>query len=357
MSTRSQLIPRPEVLDVPVYSRAAASSVPVTIRASSNEAPFGPSPAVCAAVTARLASADLYPVIGAEDLNQALADALGLTPAEIASADGSLSLLNYLLLTYCRPGSQVVFSWRSYEAYPICVLTAGAVPVPVPSTASGSHDLTAMREAITEHTAAVIICSPNNPTGAHVTHSELVAFLDSVPQQVLVVLDEAYRDFDLDADAPRALDLHERYPNLVVLRTFSKAYGLAGLRIGFAIGAPDVIENTRRILPPFPVNALAVEAALVALSEDEPRHRTVAKVVHDRDDLQTRAQRLGVPFVPSHSNFVWFPLGESADELGRACAQQGMSVRVFPGEGTRISVGFDGVADAFERAVTLSDLH
>lgn len=357
MTLSSKLVPRPDIVKVPIYSRASASVVPVTIRASSNEAPFGPAESVQQAVVQRLETANLYPQIGGEDLNLALCKALGVSADEVISADGSLSLLNYLLLTYCRPGDQVVYSWRSYEAYPICVRTAGAVPVPVPNSAEGGHDLEGMLKAINASTAAVIVCSPNNPTGAHVTQDELKSFLDRVPTRILVVLDEAYCDFDLTADAPDALALHRQYANLVVLRTFSKARGLAGLRVGYAFGAPDVIRNVNRILPPFPVNALGVAAALASLQDDEFRLRTVRAIVKARVDLEERAKRLGLSYVQSHANFVWFPLGDESSRLGQACAEQGMSVRVFPQEGTRISVGFPGVGDAFERAIAALGQH
>ena len=338
--------PRAQLAGVPVYSAALASAVPVTVRASSNEAPDGVSPAVRDAVIARLARPNRYPLLGGVDLIAALADALGADAEEIAVADGSLSLLNYLLLAHVRPGSRVVVPWRSYEAYPICVLTAGGEPLLVPNRADGGHDLAAMAAAVDDTTAAVILCSPNNPTGVALTHDEVAGFLAAVPASTLVVLDEAYLDFDARTDRVRSRELVAAHPNLVLLRTFSKAYGLAGLRVGYAIGHPDVIAAARKILPPFPVSTLSVAAALAALGDDVHRAAIVAAVHTQRAQVGALLAEAGLPSFATEANFVWLPLGERSRELGALCAEAGVSTRVFDGEGLRISLGEPGLPEA-----------
>jgi len=332
---------RPDLDALDDYSAPVKSAVPVSVRASSNEARDGLSPAVRAAVTARLETVNRYPQLGGGDLAATIATHLGAAPEEVVAADGALSLLNYVLLAHCRPGSRVVHAWRSYEAYPICVRTAGAEPVGVPTTPAGAHDLAAMAAAVDEHTAAVVVCTPNNPTGAALTHTEVAGLLAGLPPHVLVVLDEAYADFvDPDASDPvRARELLAAYPQLVVLRTFSKAYGLAGLRVGYAVAAPPVVRAVRKILPPFAVNALAEVAVAAALGDPAHRDAIVAEVRAQRAEVERLVADHGVPVVPSQANFVWLPLGAASAELGRLCAEQGVSTRVFAGEGIRVSVG------------------
>lgn len=337
---------RPQLGEVPVYSSALVSAVPVRLRASSNEAPDGLSPAVRDAVLDRLERPNRYPVLGGIDLIRALADRLDADPAEIAVADGSLSLLNYLLLSHVAPGARVVIPWRSYEAYPICVLTAGGEPVRVLNRADGGHDVEAMIAAVDERTAGLILCSPNNPTGVGLTHGEVSEVLSRVPRQVLVVLDEAYLDFDDRADRPRARELVAAHANLVLLRTFSKAYGLAGLRVGYGLGHPDVITAVRKILPPFPVSALSVAAAIAALDDEAHREAIVARVRAQRSAVLDMLTAAGIPASATHANFVWMPLGPRSAALGALCADAGISTRVFEGEGLRLSLGEPGLVAA-----------
>lgn len=336
---------RAELAAVPVYSSALASAVPVRMRASSNEAPDGLSPLVQDAVLERLRRPNRYPVLGGVDLIGALAERLGADPAEIAVADGSLSLLNYALLSHVTPGSRVVIPWRSYEAYPICVLTAGAEPVRVANRPDGGHDLEAMIAAVDDRTAAMILCSPNNPTGVALTHDDIADVLRRVPDHVLVVLDEAYLDFDDRPERPRGRELVAVHPNLLLLRTFSKAYGLAGLRVGYGLGHPDVIAATRKILPPFPVAALSVAAALAALDDDAHHDAIVAGVHAQRAVLVDLVTATGLPVCRTEANFVWLPLGRRSAELGALCADAGISTRVFDGEGVRISLGEPGLIE------------
>ena len=352
MTGSGALVPRPDLDAVPVYSSAAAGSVPTIIRASSNEAPFGVAASVRDAVHARLETANRYPQLGAGDLAQAIARDLGASPAEIACADGSLSLLTYLLLSYVRPGQNVVHAWRSYEAYPICVRTAGGRPVGVANRSDGGHDLDTMAGMLDPDTAAIILCSPNNPTGTSLAHDDVAAFLDRVPESVAVVLDEAYVDFSTDPAAVRSFELLQRHRNLVVLRTFSKAYGLAGLRIGFCVAHPDVVSTVTKILPPFPVSALSVSAAIAALDDRAYHDAIVARVVAQRVEVSALLDELGVAHDQTEANFVWLPLGAESRRLGIECSDRGMSTRVFEGEGVRVSLGEEGVVDVLRASLT-----
>lgn len=339
VETLPQVAPKPGVDEIPDYSSALTTSVPITLRASSNEARDGLSRAVEKAVVARLATINRYPTLGAGDTAALVAAKIGARTEEVALADGSLSILNYLLLTYVRPGQGVVYAWRSYEAYPICVRTAGGTPRGLPNRPDGTHDLAAMATAVDGDTAVVILCSPNNPTGTALTHREVSDFLAALPATVLVVLDEAYIDFDTRDEAPRSRELLAEHPNLVILRTFSKAFGLAGIRVGYAVAHPEVIRNLRKLLPPFTVNALAQVAVAAALEDEPARDEIVSSVIAQRSQVVRLLDRYGVPYVGSHANFVWLPLGVASDRLGMLCAARGLSTRVFSDEGIRISLG------------------
>jgi histidinol-phosphate aminotransferase len=314
--------------------------VPVRVRASSNEAPGGLTGPVLEAALGAVGGATRYPLIGGGDLCSALAASLGVATEAVAVADGALPLLDRLLLAYLRPGDEVVMAWRSYEAYPLSVQVAGGRSVRVPLRADGSHDLPAMAAAIGAATRVVIVCNPNNPTGTVVAWSALSDFLDSVPPDVVVVLDEAYTEYDArsrpDEMAVRSLASRG---NVVVLRTFSKAHGLAGLRAGYLVACEAVAGAVRSVLPPFPVSSVAVAAALASLA-----HPAVlaARVASTRDERARVTALLGgraVVVPDSEANFVWLPLGDRALDFADLCRAHGLLVRPFAGDGVRITVG------------------
>lgn len=328
-------VPRPGIAALPGYSRSAGKS---TVRwiASSNESPVPPSPAVQAAIAAAGAAANRYPSLAGDELVGAVAARLGLGPGQVLAGAGSLALLQLLLSTYTGPGDEVIYAWRSYEAYPILTGVAGAEAVEVPLDAAARHDLDAMVAAITPGTRAVIVCSPNNPTGTTVTHAELLRFLHRVPPHVLVILDEAYREFcrpEHDAVA-----LLAGFPNLAVLRTFSKAYGLAGLRAGYLAVSEELAGMLRRAAPPFPLSRVAEAAAVAAWSEPERTAATVADIVAERDYLTIQLRGRGIPVPRSGGNFVWIPAGVRARELEAACLNRSVSVRAFDGDGVRVTL-------------------
>lgn len=327
-------LPRSYVEDLPDYSRAIAEGI--RWRASSNEAPGPASPRAVRAAAEAAAGAHLYPDIAGEALVEALAHHLALEPARVAVGPGSLALLERMLLAYAGPGTEVVHAWRSYEAYPIVVSIAGASSVAVPLDARHRHDVEAMVASVTERTRVVIVCNPNNPTGTVLEPAELERLVAALPAGVLVVVDEAYREFD--PRAPATLRLLERHPNVVLLRTFSKAYGLAGLRVGYLLAAAPIVAAIGRVALPFGVSRVAAAAALAALQDRRHLDAVVRRVEASRAQLSaTVREHLEVP--ESRANFLWLPLGPDARRFARACADAGVSVRCFPGEGVRVTVG------------------
>ena len=227
------------------------------VKLSSNENPFGPLPSVYEAVSRTLSGFNRYPSMGAEEVRAAIADHFGVDMRQVAVGAGSTEVAGQLMHARASDGDEIIFPWRSFEAYPILTQVAGATPVPVPLTPDLSHDLDAMVAAITERTRVIFLCT-NNPTGTVLHMDEVKQFLTQVPEDVVVVMDEAYRHFNRDDAAVDGFALLDDYPNVVVLRTFSKAYGLAGLRIGFAIASTDITDDLRRVATPFTVTSLAV---------------------------------------------------------------------------------------------------
>ena len=317
------------------------------IKLASNEVPYGPLPGVVEAVTEAAAGVHRYPDMGVVALREALAERYGVSPDRIGTGCGSVALAEHLARVTCLPGDEIVYSWRSFEAYPIIVATTAATSARVPNDAAHGHDLEAMADAITESTRMVLVCNPNNPTGTSVRRAELDRFLAAVPSDVLVVLDEAYREFVTDPDVPDGLEVYGDRPNVVVLRTLSKAWGLAGLRIGFLVAQPEVAADVRKVVTPFSTSAVAQAAALAALQQAEEVRRRCALVVAERERVTEAVRRL-FPDVPSsQANFVWLPLGDRAAEFGAACEKQGVIVRPFPGDGVRVTIGTPAENDAF----------
>lgn len=329
---------RPEIAALPAY-RQGKHAGDDAFKLSSNENPFEPLPGVVEAVQASVGF-NRYPDASAARLRARLAEKFGVTDDAVHIAAGSVSILFQLAQATSGPGDEIVFSWRSFEAYPSLATIAGATGVPVPNTPAGGHDLDAMAAAITDRTRMVIVCTPNNPTGPVVTQAAFDAFLTKIPADVLVVLDEAYVEFATAPDTVRGeVVLAAGHPQVVVLRTFSKAYGLAGLRVGYAIGDPRILAAARSTGIPLSVTAQAEEAALASLgAEDELRAR-VAVISARRDVLVERLRAAGWDVPDAQGNFVWLPAGERTAEVAAAFDGAGLIVRPFAGDGVRISVG------------------
>lgn len=310
-----------------------------SFKLSSNENPYPPLPGVLEAVADAAAQLNRYPDMGCTALYDALADRLGVAHGQLAAGTGSVAVLYHLLQAYCDPGDEIVHAWRSFEAYPIAVSVAGGASVPVPLADGGRHDLEAMAAAITDRTKVVLLCTPNNPTGPALTHAEVVAFLERVPTDVLVVVDEAYREFVRMDDPVDGLALIAERPNVVLMRTFAKAYGLAGLRVGYLVGPEPVAEAVRACSLPFGVSSIAQAAAVASLAAEAELLERVDALVDERTRVRTALEGQGWDLPDSQGNFVWFELGERSLEFAAAAGRAGVAVRPFAGEGVRVSIG------------------
>ena len=317
------------------------------IKLASNEVPFGPLPGVAEAVAVAMTSAHRYPDMGVVELRDKLADRYGVTADRLVTGCGSVALAEHLAKATCLPGDEIVYSWRSFEAYPIVVAGVGAVSVRVPNTPGHGHDLQAMSDAITDRTRMVFVCNPNNPTGTAVRREEIDRFLAQVPSDVLVVLDEAYREFVTDDQVPDALETYGDRPNVVVLRTMSKAWGLAGLRVGFLVAQPRVAAAIRKVLTPFSTSLVAQAAALAALDAGAEVERRCALVVGERERVGEALRKLSVDVPDSQANFVWLPLGDRSTAFGDVCEGRGVIVRPFQPDGVRVTIGTPEENDAF----------
>jgi histidinol-phosphate aminotransferase len=341
---------RPDLAALPAY--VPGRTVPGAIKLASNEVPFGPLPGVVEAITAAARDTHRYPDMGVVELRDRLAARYAVAPERIVTGCGSVALAEHLVQATCRDErDEVLFSWRSFEAYPIIAATAGVRAVKVPNRSDHGHDLPAMAAAITDRTRLVFVCNPNNPTGTSLRRPGLDEFLAAVPESTLVVLDEAYREFVTDPGVPDALSTYADRPNVVVLRTLSKAWGLAGLRVGFLVAQPDVADAVRKVLTPFSTNALAQAAALAALAQDAEMTRRAEIVVQERERL-VAAVRKFLPEVPdSQANFIWLPLGDRSAAFAAQCERHRVIVRPFQGDGVRVTVGTPEENDVFLGAV------
>ncbi len=312
---------------------------------SSNELPFGPLPEVAAALTAALLDVNTYPDLVAEKLRFEVGKAIGLPQDWIALGTGSVAVLGHLVTAFCDPGSEVIFPWRSFEAYPIVVQAASGIPRPIPLLPDGHHDLPAMAAALNPRTSLIFLCTPNNPTGNSIKKLELKEFLERVPSRVLVVIDEAYLEFNQDREAAKAIELIHDYDNIAILRTFSKAYGLAGLRVGYAVAAPRLSAAIRRVSTPFGVSGLAQVAASAALAAAHQMVERVDCIISERDQMYQKLLAEGWAIPKSGGNFLWFALEEKSVDFSELCAQEGIAVRAYPGEGVRVTIGLPPAND------------
>ena len=307
-------------------------------KVSSNENPYPPLPSVLKVVHDAALQMNRYPDMAVTELTRKLAQRLGVPAEHIATGTGSVGVLGQIIAATCDPGDEVIYAWRSFEAYPIVVAIAGAVSVQVPLDADARHDLAAMAAAITPRTRLILVCTPNNPTGPVVHQDELEAFLDTVPDDVLVVIDEAYVEFVTDAKAPNALTTYAARPNVAVLRTFSKAFGLAGLRVGYAVAHEPVAEALRKTAVPFGVSTIAQQAAVASLDAFDELRERVDALVSERLRVVAELRHLGWHLPDTQANFVWLPLGADTEVFARTADKAGLVVRPFAGEGVRCTI-------------------
>lgn len=336
------LQPRSVITELPTYKagkKVAGVSGLEPYKLSSNENPTAPLPSVLNAIHDAALEINRYPDPFVSQLTDALSKKFGVDSQLIATGTGSVGVLQQIMQAVADAGDEIIYAWRSFEAYPIITKIVGAKPVEVPLTNSGAHDLSAMLNAITNSTKLILICTPNNPTGSVVNHKELKEFLTKVPKNILVVIDEAYVEFDSDKDSVKGLELFNEFENVGVLRTFSKAYGLAALRVGFFIGPVEIAEAVRKTAVPFGVSNIAQAAAVASLNAESELFTRVNEIVETRNWFEAELKEIGFDLPASQANFVWIPLGKRTDDFVTECAAKAISVRPFSGEGVRISIG------------------
>ena len=342
------ILPRNVMSKLPTYT---AGKPPASIdglqsyKLSSNENPFPPLPAVLEAISNRQ-DINRYPDPLSTALRTELASFLDIPAEDIVTGGGSLGALNQLLSTFAGQDElglpdEVIYPWRSFEAYPISVGLSGADSVQVPLRADGTHDLDAMAAAITSRTRVILLCTPNNPTGPALTAVQVEDFLAKVPSDVIVVIDEAYEDFVRDPEAVNGIDMYRKYSNVVVLRTFSKGAGLAGLRVGYSVSQPHLTQYLRVAAVPFAVSQLAETAAVVSLRHHGELVERIQGLVAERTRVVEGLKALGWRIPEAQGNFVWLELGENTPEFAALAEQQALAVRAFGTEGVRVTIGED----------------
>jgi histidinol-phosphate aminotransferase len=337
---------RPDLDELPAY--VPGRTIPGAIKLASNEVPLPPAPAVLKAIAEAAAGGNRYPDLAVTSLTERLEAFLGVDRSRIAVGCGSVSLCQQLVNATClQPSDEVLYAWRSFEAYPIVTQIGGATIRTVPLDAEFRHDLDAMAAAITPNTRLVFVCSPNNPTGPAVRRVELERFLRAVGPDVLVALDEAYHEYVTDGEAVNGMTLLAENPNLVVLRTFSKAYRLAGMRVGYAVGEPDVISALRKVCAPFSVSTIAQAAAIAALDHADELLSVVPDVVRERVRVRDALRAAGFTVPETQSNFVWLALGDQAQPFAAHCLDHKVVVRPFQGDGVRVTVSTPAENDVF----------
>ncbi len=347
---------RPAVNALPAYKPGKAAeqaerehNIAEAIKLASNENPYPPPAAVVEAVAEACRSGNIYCDHRATAVREALADRLGLAVEQVTVGAGSVALLYQLATAYIDSGDEAVTPWISFEAYPISVQTMGGTLVRVPLTAGHAFDLDAVGGAVTERTKLVLLATPNNPTGTAVSTAAVSRLVEAVPGDVVVLVDEAYREFADPALGDPVAELMPRFDNVAVARTFSKAYGLASLRVGYVMAHPEVVSAIDKCLIPFNVNGLAQAAALAALSDDAApeAQANIDAIKAERGRVAAALTSDGWAVPDAQANFVWMQLGERTDDVCIALERRGVVVRPFSGVGVRVTVGTPAQNDRF----------
>lgn len=301
------------------------------IKLASNENPLGPSPKALAAIQTGLPELARYPDGNGFILKNAICEKFGFTPEQVTLGNGSNDILELVARTFVQPGQEVVFSQHAFAVYPIATQAVGGKAVIVPAKDWGS-DLENMLKAITNETRVMFIANPNNPTGTWIKHDDLVRFLDQVPKHVIVVLDEAYFEYAIHPAMPAegypdGMQLLQGYPNLIVSRTFSKAYGLAGLRVGYAVSQPVIADLLNRVRQPFNVNSLALLAATAALGDEDHIEKSARLNVIGMQQFIEIFGQMGLTYIPSVGNFISVDMGKPAQSIYLELLKRGVIVR------------------------------
>lgn len=344
---------------VPTGQAPEAISAGGIAQLASNESPAPPHPRVVEAIAAAAGAMNRYPDPDATLLRRRLAERYETEPARVAVGNGSCEILLAAAEALCEPGAEVLFAWPSFSMYPYLSALTGAREIRVPLAAGGVHDLEAMATEVTAATQLLLVCNPNNPTGTHLPASEVAAFCERVPPHVTIVLDEAYVEFQTDDDPDASLDLLAEFPNLVVLRTFSKCYGLAGLRVGYAIGSAGFRAAVDAVRQPFSVNALAQAAGAEAILHQDDVLRRVEATVAARLRVEEGLRELGLWTAATQANFSWVDLGEAGEkEVVAGLADRRIAVRPGTplGDPGHIRVSYGTAAENDRFLAALSEL-
>ena len=349
MSTNGPRL-RPDLEELPSY-KAGQRPLPrtdiTTYKISSNESHHTPLKSVQAAIVAAVPDINRYPDPFSHELVAAIAAHFGVPTEHVSLGTGSVALCGQIIASAAGPGDSIMYAWRSFESYPIWTGIAGAHSIQVPLKDDETHDLDAMLDALTPETRVIFICSPNNPTGQIVDRDDLEKFIRQVPVEVVIVLDEAYIEYVPEEKRSDSFRLYREHSNVVILRTFSKAYGLAGLRVGFSISQEPITQALRKTAMPFGVSSLAQAAATASINAEPELLERVASVVAERERVFRALNAGGYKLQPSYANFIWIRLGPDTHNLHVALEEAGLSVRPFPGEGLRISIGEREANDRF----------
>ena len=346
--------PRSVVADLPAYrpGKGAAQAeaehgITNAIKLASNENPAPPLDPIVQAVTGAAHEVNRYADHRATAVREALADRLGLDPSMVTVGSGSAGILQQLAFSYIDPGDDVVYPWRSFEVYPVFTQLMNGRSVRVPLASDLGFDVDALAAAVTAETKLVFLATPNNPTGVATTTTELRRLLEQVSLGTIVCIDEAYREFVDPGFGDPVSELVPEFPNVIVTRTFSKAHGLAGLRLGYAVGHPDVVATVDKTMLPFTVNALAQAAALAALDHEAEIAAQVSAILAERARVEVELAAAGWPLPNHQGNFVWLALGERTDDVATGLERSGVVIRPFSGEGIRVTIGTPAENDRF----------
>jgi histidinol-phosphate aminotransferase len=317
------------ILDIPVYPAAATYAFEgELVKLASNETPWPPHPQVLEAVEAQLRSLNRYPDPDKSLLRRRIAERTGVPSGRVTVGNGSCEILLAAADAMLEPGAEVVYAWPSFSMYPHLAAMSGARAVTVPLNEAGEHDLEGMAREVTAATRIVIVCNPNNPTATALPLEAIDAFIAELPRHVAVLVDEAYIEFSVLQDPDESIDLLDRHPNLVLLRTFSKVYGLCGLRVGYALGSEDFRLAVDRVRQPFSVNAPAQAAAVEALRHVDEVERRVEQTAIERLHVESELEERGLETTNSQANFSWVSLGDrDEDEVIQGLAERGVIVR------------------------------
>ncbi len=350
--------PRHAVQSLPAYRPGKAASqaelehgITNAIKLASNENPLPPLPSIVDAVSAAARGANRYADHRATALRARYATSVGVDPAMVTVGCGSVGLLQQVALTYFDPGDEVVYPWRSFEVYPVYTRLMSAVEVTVPLTAGHAFDLEAVVAAVTPATKAILLSTPNNPSGTALSTAQMGAMLERIPSEVMVVIDEAYREFLDPALGDPIADLLPRFANVVVTRTCSKAQGMAAIRLGYLVAHPDVVAMIDRTLFPFAVNGMAQAAGLAALDAAGEIAARVADIVTERERVLAELRGLGWTIPDQQANFVYLPLGAHTDAIYVAMERRGVVTRPFSGEGIRVTISTPQENDRWTRTL------